>query len=138
MKLEHSSRAAIGRSNDGPDRRTPRPTVLVVDDEADVRLLIRVWFIQAGFRVLEAANGAEALALVDQGIDLVVTDLMMPVLDGGGFIATLRRTGSTGKVPVVVITARPQDGIEAEAVLLKPFSPSDLIEVAKSIIGDPV
>ncbi len=107
--------------------------VLVVDDDPDVRLLCRLGLTRAGHEVLEASDGEEALALLErQGADVVLLDLMLPVLDGHGF---LRRMGErVRQVPVVVVTAlgRAEEllrGLELGAVeyLTKPFRPAELV-----------
>jgi CheY-like chemotaxis protein len=138
MTSEHDAERvkSTREPGDRSNRRNGSPTVLIVDDETDVRSLLRLWFEHAGLRVMEAADGLQALAMVGQDIDLVVTDLMMPEMDGRTFIATLRRARSTRHLPIVVATAAPQAGIDATAVFTKPFVPSELVEVARSLLQD--
>ncbi|MET7395778.1 SpoIIE family protein phosphatase [Dactylosporangium sp. NPDC005572] len=108
------------------------PRVLVVDDNTDMRDYIRR-ILEGDYRVLEAADGVEALALVRADPpDLVLTDVMMPNLDGFGLLAALRESGAA-HLPVIVLSARAGDeatveGLEAGAddYLVKPFSPREL------------
>lgn len=104
--------------------------VLVVDDEADIRFLLKRILEDAGYEVVEAPNGAVALArMVKSRPDLVVTDMMMPVMGGAELIARLRSDPETESIPVVVVTA--QHGISssvADAVVTKPFELGELLE----------
>ncbi len=84
--------------------------ILIVDDQPNIRRLYEYTLEKNGYRPFTAANGEEALAVLDrQHIDLVILDVMMPVLDGYGCLKALRDGGST--VPVLVITAKdePED-----------------------------
>ncbi len=79
--------------------------VLIVDDQPNIRRLYEYTLEKNGYRPFTAANGEEALAVLDrQHIDLMILDVMMPVLDGYGCLKALRDGGST--VPVLVITAK--------------------------------
>lgn len=119
--------------------------ILLVDDEAQIRDLARRMLAQNGYRVLEAANGIEALALFESApgeIDLVLTDLMMPAMDGTALIRRLREIQSG--VKTVAITgglSQPEmmQAIEAEsdAFLLKPFDASVLLEVIHRVLQSP-
>ncbi|GGM28770.1 SpoIIE family protein phosphatase [Dactylosporangium sucinum] len=108
------------------------PRVLVVDDNADMRDYIRR-ILEIDYRIVEAGDGLQALALVRADPpDLVLTDVMMPNLDGFGLLAALRESGAA-HVPVIMLSARAGDeatveGLEAGAddYLVKPFSPREL------------
>lgn len=79
--------------------------VLIVDDQPNIRRLYEYTLEKNGYRPFTAANGEEALAVLDrQHIDLMILDVMMPVLDGYGCLKALRDGGST--VPVLIITAK--------------------------------
>ncbi|MCM1165219.1 MAG: response regulator transcription factor [Lachnospiraceae bacterium] len=79
--------------------------ILIVDDQPNIRRLYEYTLEKNGYRPFTAANGEEALALLDrQHVDLIILDVMMPVLDGYGCLKALRDGGST--VPVLMITAR--------------------------------
>ena len=106
--------------------------VLVVDDEADVRELVRELLGRAGYDVVEAPNGSEALKLFySQQPDFVILDVQMPVLDGWG---TLTRIRDVSDVPVLMLTARAEEldkvrGLRAGAddYLTKPFGRQELL-----------
>lgn len=111
-----------------PDRAS-LPQVLVVDDNADLRALLRENLTTA-YRVLEATNGQEAIGLAREAQpDLIVTDVMMPVMDGYALCAALKKDIHTSHIPVIVLTARNSleqqiRGLEtgADAYISKPFS----------------
>ena len=111
--------------------------VLIVDDESSVRFLLKKVFESAGYEVIEAHHGAAALERVgDTRPDLIVTDLMMPVMDGRELIAWLRSDPETASIPIVVISAQlsiPPDA--ADAVIPKPFVPHELVETARRLGG---
>jgi two-component system response regulator AtoC len=81
-----------------------KQTILVVDDEAKMRRLLEIMLTQMDYAVLQAGNGVEALAvLAQQAVDLIITDLKMPQLDGMGLLKQLR--DQTNNIPVIVVTA---------------------------------
>lgn len=105
-------------------------TILVVDDEPDIREILQLLLSDEGYRVREAANGAEALAQLDQDIDLIVLDVMMPGDNGYVVCKAIRQTSN---VPILFLTARSQDADKVVGLrhggddyLTKPFSPSEL------------
>ncbi|MBV9747199.1 MAG: response regulator [Acetobacteraceae bacterium] len=92
-------------------------TVLVVDDDADLRARLRMQLERGGLQVAEAADGQEALAEVDRRVPgLVLLDLMMPVMDGFAFLRALRARPHGRHVPVVVLTARDMTAEELESL----------------------
>ena len=106
-------------------------TVLVVDDEERFRRLLEAALTQRGHRVLTAAGGQEAIAKLDDGVDLVLTDLRMPEVDGLALLAEARRRGLT--VPVIMMTAYATVDTAVEAMrrgafdyLTKPFDLDEL------------
>ena len=109
------------------------PTVLLVDDNADMRTYLQR-LLSARFDVVTAANGEEALAVVEQRLpDLVLTDVMMPRLDGFELLKALRTNERTREIPVVLLSARAGEdsrieGLDAGAddYLVKPFSAREL------------
>ena len=111
--------------------------VLVVDDEARMRRVLELMLLQMGCRVDTAANGREALDFLDrQGVDLVITDLKMPQLDGMGLLRQLRQQGN--EIPVIVITAygTVENAVEAMKqgafdYLLRPFELDTLEAVVR-------
>jgi len=122
--------------------------VLVVDDEPDIRELVRLNLEIDGHDVITAANGAEALEYaVGEHPDVVVLDVMMPEKDGWETLAEMKASIDPviATIPVIMLTARTDDldrirgGIEgAIRYLTKPFSPAELRdEVAAALTGDP-
>jgi two-component system chemotaxis response regulator CheY len=112
-------------------------TVMVVDDSPSVLQMIAVVLRARGFQVLEAENACQALQLADQHhVDLVLTDLLMPCLNGIELIAGLRKRADFGKVPIVMVTT--QSAVElkiagqaagASAWIDRPFSTEHLLAV---------
>jgi len=85
--------------------------ILVADDKASSRELVRTVLERCGYEVMEAANGAEAVALARaNGPDLLLLDLHMPVLDGFGAIGQLRAEARFAATPIVALTASAMDG----------------------------
>jgi DNA-binding response OmpR family regulator len=122
------------------DQLDPRNlTVLVVDDEARIIDLIRMNLELEGFRVLEAANGHEALERLKEDLpDLIILDVMMPAMDG---FETLKRIRDVSTVPVMMLTVRQEEGdrirgldLGADDYLTKPFSPRELLSRTKALL----
>ncbi|MFJ9633956.1 response regulator transcription factor [Streptomyces sp. NPDC101175] len=107
-------------------------TVLVVEDEREIRELLRRYLEHAGYGVLTTGSGAEAVRLLgERGIDLTLLDLGLPDVDGD---EVLREARERGQVPVVVLTARTsvEDRIHglrlgADDYVIKPFSPTEVV-----------
>ncbi|MSS99987.1 MAG: response regulator transcription factor [Pedosphaera sp.] len=116
--------------------------ILVVDDEPDALELIEFNLRAAGFDVLTAADGAEALKKVKQNPPaLVLLDLMLPEVDGLEICKILRRDPATAGVPVIMVTAKAAEidrvlGLElgADDYVTKPFSPRELVLRVKSVL----
>ena len=114
-------------------------TVLIVDDDADIRDVVRIALVQAGFQTQEAADGAAALEAVPRlKPDLVVLDIGLPEMDGLEVCRTLRVTSD---VPILFLTAQGDEidrivGLEmgADDYLPKPFSPRELVARGKAIL----
>jgi len=132
MSMERSEQAAMY-------------TVLLAEDENPVRDLVRTTLADPEYRILEARDGAEALALVRaEAPDLIVADWMMPQLTGIGLAELLRReadASGTAPCPFILLTAlqRPQDverGRQAGVAhyLVKPFSPLELMDRVREIL----
>ena len=111
------------------------PLVLVVDDESDLRLLLRVAFESCGHVVHEAQDGAEALEQVERELpDLVVTDVMMPHMNGIELAERLQARATP--VPLIAISADRQKLAEvaADVKIEKPFDPQDLVAAATRLL----
>ncbi|MDR7276590.1 response regulator [Catenuloplanes atrovinosus] len=109
--------------------------VLVVDDEPDLRFVHRRILGRAGHDVTEAGDGAAALRTVRElRPDLVVTDMMMPVMGGDELIRRLRADPATADIPILVISGDWQLASGADAVLAKPCRGQDLINATESLL----
>ena len=116
-------------------------TVLVVDDEARMRKLIKDFFMQKGYSILEAGDGEEALKIFAENqnkIKLILLDVMMPKLDGW---SVLRQIRQDSKVPIIMLTARGEEqdelfGFElgVDEYISKPFSPKILVARVEAIL----
>ena len=117
--------------------------ILVVDDEVYILHILDFSLGAEGFEVVSANNGELAIEKAKQeNPDLIVLDVMMPVLDGYETCRRLKADGDTKDIPVILLTAKGRDvdkrlGFEVGAVdyIIKPFSPSRLIERIEEIIG---
>jgi DNA-binding response OmpR family regulator len=113
--------------------------ILIAEDEDRLRQLIVKYFKQEGYQVFEAANGMDALAIFnDESIDLVVLDVMMPVLDGYGVCRTIRKTSN---LPVIMLTARGEEDdkllgfdLGVDDYMTKPFSTRELVARVKALL----
>lgn len=114
-------------------------TILVVDDHANVRALIADYLTALGYRVVTARDGAEALTLVGrEPVDLIVLDVMMPNLDGFGFLRIYRQEHN---VPIILLTARLAEadkvtGLElgADDYVTKPFGMQELVARIRAVL----
>ena len=117
--------------------------VLVIDDEPDVRWLLRLSLERAGHEVLLAEDGLRGVAMAQrQHPDAIVLDLMMPVMDGYGVLDALRKDDRTSRVPIVMLTAKALDDDRrrceeagATRFLTKPFEPLDLAATIEGLLG---
>ena len=117
-------------------------TILVVDDEANIVELARMYLEQEGFRVRPAGDGATALAMIArQPPALMVLDLMLPVVDGWEVCRRVRAGKAAPELPIIMLTARDDDvdkivGLElgADDYLTKPFNPRELVARVRAIL----
>jgi DNA-binding response OmpR family regulator len=105
--------------------------ILVVDDDKDIRKIIRIYLEQQGYIIIEAEDGLDALDKVDDSYDLVILDVMMPNLDG---IETCRRIRENYAMPIIFLTAKSEEmdkvegfSVGADDYIPKPFTPLELI-----------
>lgn len=113
--------------------------ILVCDDDRDIRRALRIYLTGAGYKVLEAVNGREALETVErEEIHLILLDIMMPELDGVSALTLLREKSS---VPVILLTAKSEDedkimGLElgADDYVTKPFNAQEVLARVKAIL----
>src|SRR5438132_6468434 len=93
------------------------PTILVVDDFDDTRLLLRTWLERKGFRVIEAENGNEAVSEAEtKSPDLIIMDLEMPELDGLTATRKIRAVARLAEVPIVAVSAYGAEQFRGEAL----------------------
>jgi len=115
------------------------PTILVVDDEPSIGEVVSIYLRRAGYQVVVARDGQEALeAMEKQPPDLVVLDLMLPKVDG---LEITRRLRAEGETPIIMLTARREEadriaGLEmgADDYVVKPFSPQELVSRVKAVL----
>ena len=117
-------------------------TILVVDDESRMRKLVKDFLAQKQYKVLEAADGEEALTVFEENqnkINLILLDVMMPKLDGW---SVLRQIRQKSKVPIIMLTARGEEqdelfGFElgVDEYISKPFSPKILVARVEAILN---
>jgi CheY-like chemotaxis protein len=111
----------------------PKPaSILIVDDEFGLAELLREMLRESGYDVTLAINGQLALeVLKEKAIDLVVTDMMMPVMDGGELATAMRRDEAYRTTPIILMTSlrvvAERHGTLFNAVLRKPFTPEVLL-----------
>lgn len=118
--------------------------VLLVEDEPDIRLIARAALARAGFEVLTAGDGREALAQVaSDPPDLIVLDWMLPEIDGPETCARLKADPRSASIPVVFLTARRDEadrarclGLGAIGAISKPFNPLTLGEQVQALWRD--
>lgn len=116
--------------------------ILVVDDEAPIRDMIRFALERADFRVEEAADVQSArLAIADDRPDLVLLDWMLPGVSGAEFARELRREGLTRDIPVIMVTARIEEedrvrglNLGCDDYIVKPFSSSELVARVRAVL----
>jgi two-component system, chemotaxis family, chemotaxis protein CheY len=116
--------------------------LLIVDDSASMRQLVTFALKSAGYEVVDASNGKDALGkLAGAKVDMVVTDLNMPEMDGITLIRELRGNPAYKFTPVVMLTtesqeSRKQEGKQAGASgwIVKPFTPDQLVETVKRFV----
>ena len=127
--------------NPGGLTKVPQ-TILVVDDERDIVELVRYNLAQAGYRVVSALDGGQAIeAARRERPDLIVLDLMLPVLSGGEVARLLKQDEMTRRIPILMLTARGAEvdrvvGFElgADDYVVKPFSPRELVLRVQAIL----
>lgn len=119
------------------------PTILIVDDEEDIRELISVSLMrEEDYKLLEAVNGLEALQLARATRpDLIILDLMLPEMDGLTVYKNLREDARTNSIPVIMLTARGRLeekilglGLGADDYMAKPFSPKELMLRVRNLL----
>ncbi len=117
-------------------------TVMVIDDSASIRQVVNLTLKKAGYEVVEACDGKDALGkLTGQKINLMVCDVNMPNMDGISFLKSLKETPSYKFTPVIMLTTESQEtkkqegkAAGARAWVVKPFKPEHMLEAVSKLI----
>ena len=117
-------------------------TVMVVDDSASLRQVVNIALKGAGYDVMEACDGQDALAKLDgRRIHLVISDVNMPNLDGIGFLKQLKANPSYKFTPVIMLTTEAGEGKKqegqqagAKAWVVKPFQPQQMLDAVSKLV----
>lgn len=117
-------------------------TILVVDDSSSLRTAVRIALSGAGFEVIEAEDGKQALTKLDgRKYHLVISDVNMPNLDGFGFVTAMKQMPAYKYTPVVMLTTEAGDDKKekgkaagAKAWIVKPFLPPQLLSVVSKLV----
>ena len=118
-------------------------TILSVDDSASMRQMVKLTLAGAGYDILEACDGKDALAKAGAAdVHMVVTDLNMPNMDGLALIRELRKLPNYKGVPIIFLTTESDEGKKAEAKqsgatawITKPFKQEQLLAIVKKVLG---
>lgn len=117
-----------------------KPRILIVEDDPDLRTILKLQLLSQDYDVIEAADGAEGFAAAQaQAPDMVILDLMMPVLDGFGFLKRVRSIMTMTEVPILILTASEDERnklrgfqYQADSYMNKPYDLDALsVEVAR-------
>ena len=124
--------------------KTSSKTILIADDEEDLRMLVEITLEDPAYRIVTAVDGEQALDQISQiRPDLVILDWMMPRLNGLEVVKRLRQDPTTVRIPVVLLTANhcQKDQAEVQALgivayLVKPFSPLELLSLVQEVLDE--
>ena len=117
--------------------------IMIVDDSVTVRQVLRLTLANAGYNLLEACDGEDALNVLEgQNIDMMITDLNMPKIDGIELIKQVRQRQDCRFLPIVMLTTESADekkqagkAAGASGWIVKPFKPEQLLKVVKMVLG---
>jgi two-component system chemotaxis response regulator CheY len=120
-----------------------RKRILTVDDSPSVRQMVKLTLSGAGYDIVEAGDGAEGLSKARSStLDMVVTDLNMPVMNGLGLIRELRKLPAYRGVPILFLTTESDAGMKQQAKaagatgwITKPFQQEQLVAVVRKVLG---
>ncbi|RLT90452.1 MAG: two-component system response regulator [Alcanivorax sp.] len=118
-------------------------TIMIVDDSASLRQVVSIALKGAGYEVVEAVNGQDALGKLDgRKINLVVSDVNMPVMDGISFVKEMKKMPSYKFTPVIMLTTEGSDDKKkegqlagAKAWIVKPFQPDQMLKAVSMLIA---
>ena len=125
------------------NRARPQPTILLVEDFDDTRLMTKLWLIRKGYRVIEAEDGREAVTLAQrEHPDLIIMDMMMPGLSGLDATRQIREYQSLRQTPIVAVSAYGADEYRAKALdagcteyVSTPFEPEALSQLIERLLA---
>jgi two-component system chemotaxis response regulator CheY len=117
-------------------------TILIIDDSASIRQVVKMALSDAGYDVIEAGNGQEGLKLLDgRKIHLIVSDVNMPVMDGISFLKEAKQRADYKFTPIIMLTTEAGDDMKkqgqaagAKAWVVKPFQPPTLLNAVAKLI----
>jgi two-component system chemotaxis response regulator CheY len=118
-------------------------TILIVDDSSSLRTVVKIALTRAGYEVLEAGDGKEALSQLDKAgkVNLIVSDVNMPNMDGITFVTEVKKHPRHRFTPVVMLTTEGQDAKKeqgraagAKAWITKPFNPPQLLDAVSKLV----
>ena len=116
-------------------------TILIVDDSSSLRQVVNIALTRAGYEVIEAVDGMDGLTKLDgRKINLIVSDVNMPRMDGITFLTNVKQNARYKFTPVIMLTTESQDAKKAEgkaagarAWITKPFQPSQLVDAVNKL-----
>jgi two-component system chemotaxis response regulator CheY len=118
-------------------------TIMTVDDSASIRMMVSFTLGELGVEIIEAVNGNDALAKLEKSpVDMLITDVNMPGLDGISLVRKVRENPSYRFIPIIILTTESEAGKKLEGKsagatgwMVKPFRPEDLISVVRKVMG---
>ncbi len=119
-------------------------TILIVDDSTSLRTVVKLALVRAGYDVLEAGDGQQALAQLEKisKVNLIVSDVNMPNMDGITFVTEVKKHARHKFTPVIMLTTEGQDAKKeqgraagAKAWVMKPFNPPQLLDAVSKLIS---
>jgi DNA-binding response OmpR family regulator len=120
-----------------------KPRILVVEDDPDLRRILKLQLTSRGYEIREAENGAEGFRAIQEDLpDCVILDLMMPVMDGFGFLKRVRSIMGTKDVPILILTASEDERnkvrgfqYQADNYMSKPYDLDKLTDVVEKMMA---
>jgi len=122
---------------------TIEKNILIVDDSESIRLVVSLGLKEAGYHVIAGINGQDGLRLLEENkVDLIISDLNMPIMDGITFLKEVRKHDRYKFLPLLILTTESQESKKIEAKqagatgwIIKPFVKEKLLAVVKKVIG---
>ena len=116
-------------------------TIMTVDDSSSVREMVAYTLKDAGYEVIQAVDGQDAMGKLQGQVDMIITDLNMPNMDGLELIKSVRGNASTKFIPIVMLTTESQDSKKQEGKaagatgwIVKPFKPPQILGVVQKLL----